>query len=54
MLACSVRTLAILELLADADCRLLPSYMVYGGWAASGEVDIIEMMGQNPTKCEHP
>jgi beta-glucanase (GH16 family) len=28
---------------------MLPSDAVYGGWAASGEIDIVEARGQNPS-----
>jgi beta-glucanase (GH16 family) len=29
---------------------MLPTDWVYGGWAASGEIDIMELLGQEPTK----
>ena len=29
---------------------MLPSEWVYGGWAASGEIDIMELLGQDPEK----
>jgi len=29
---------------------MLPANSVYGGWAASGEIDIMECRGQSPTK----
>jgi beta-glucanase (GH16 family) len=29
---------------------LLPTDWVYGGWAASGEIDIMELIGNNPAK----
>lgn len=29
---------------------MLPTYWVYGGWAASGEIDIMELLGQDPKK----
>ena len=28
---------------------MMPQYSVYGGWPASGEIDIFEGRGQNPT-----
>lgn len=31
---------------------MLPRDSVYGGWAASGEIDIMEARGQSPTKSE--
>ncbi len=29
---------------------MLPTNWIYGGWAASGEIDIMEMLGHEPTK----
>ena len=29
---------------------MLPSHMEYGGWPMGGEIDIMEMLGQNPTR----
>lgn len=29
---------------------MLPTDWAYGGWAASGEIDIMELLGQDPTK----
>lgn len=29
---------------------MLPTDWVYGGWAASGEIDIVELLGQQPNK----
>ena len=31
---------------------MMPQFSVYGGWPASGEIDIFEGRGQTPTKCE--
>ena len=29
---------------------MMPTNSVYGGWAASGEIDIMELLGQEPTR----
>ncbi|MBS3783090.1 MAG: glycoside hydrolase family 16 protein [Anaerolineae bacterium] len=29
---------------------MLPSHMAYGGWPMGGEIDIMEMLGQNPIR----
>ena len=33
---------------------MMPQYSVYGGWPASGEIDIFEGRGQNPTVGKPP